>query len=73
MKETYLNVVENILGLSEEKTNEAEIFIEGLLEIYQLAKSNKEYEKVDQIRTYFKKAGLVIKDMKHGIDWAYEE
>jgi cysteinyl-tRNA synthetase len=73
MKETYLNVVENILGLSEQKTEDSETFINGLLEIYKSAKESKDYGKVDRIREYFKKAGLVIKDMKHGIDWAYEE
>lgn len=33
----------------------------------------KLYDKVDQVRTYFKQQGLAIKDMKHRIDWAYEE
>ena len=28
---------------------------------------------VDEIRAEFKKHGVVIKDMKNGIDWAYEE
>lgn len=73
VKNTYIDIVENILGLREEKNQNPDTFIEGLLEVYKEAKQNKQYEKVDLIRTYFKKEGLVIKDMKHGIDWAYEE
>jgi cysteinyl-tRNA synthetase len=73
MKDTFLKVTEDILGIVEEKTTEADSFIVALLDLYKGAKENKEYDKVDQIRAHFKKEGLVIKDMKHGIDWAYEE
>jgi cysteinyl-tRNA synthetase len=73
MKNTYITLVEEVLGLKEESLAHPENFINGLLELYKAAKDKKEYDKVDQIRAYFKKEGLVIKDMKHGIDWAYEE
>jgi len=73
VKETFINITENILGLLEEGINENESLIEGLLEFYKDAKSVKDYEKVDKIRKYFKEAGLVIRDSKNSIDWAYEE
>jgi len=73
MKNTYITLVENVLGLNEESIAHPETLINGLLELYKNAKEKKEYDKVDQIRSFFKKEGLVIKDMKHGIDWAYEE
>ncbi|MBO9702313.1 MAG: cysteine--tRNA ligase [Sporocytophaga sp.] len=73
VKDTFINITENILGLLEEGINENESLIEGLLEFYKDAKSIKDYEKVDKIRKYFKEAGLVIRDSKNSIDWAYEE
>jgi cysteinyl-tRNA synthetase len=72
-KNTFIEVTENILGLEEEKISDSETFINGMLSIYKDAKDSKQYDKIDKIRAYFKEAGLVIKDMKNGIDWAYEE
>lgn len=73
LKNVFITLVVDILGLEEEKNLNAENFINSLLEVYKEAKDNKHYDKVDKIRAYFKESGLVIKDMKSGIDWAYEE
>jgi cysteinyl-tRNA synthetase len=73
MTRTFKDVTENILGLSEEKITDSESLINGMLLIYKEAKEKKQYDQVDKIRAYFKESGLVIKDMKTGIDWAYEE
>lgn len=73
MKSFFIEMVENILGLQEERVNDQEGLVEGLLELYQEAKAEKKYDTIDKIRTYFKSAGLIIKDLKNGIDWAYEE
>lgn len=73
VKKTFTVLVTDVLGLKDEKDINAEGLIYGLLDLYKEAKENKQYDKVDQIRAYFKKQGLAIKDMKHGIDWAYEE
>jgi cysteinyl-tRNA synthetase len=73
MKVTFKEVTENILGLSEEKVTDSESLINAMLFIYKEAKEQKQYDKVDMIRNYFKESGLAIKDMKTGIDWAYEE
>jgi len=72
-KQTYLIFIEEILALKEEKTVNQELLIEGMLALYKEAKELKDYEKVDKIREYFKNNKLIIKDLKHTIDWAYEE
>ena len=69
----FISFIENILGIEEEKPTNDEAVIQGMLELYRDHKVKQEYEKVDQIRTYFKANGMTIKDMKHKIDWAWEE
>jgi cysteinyl-tRNA synthetase len=73
VKKTYEALVKDILGLREEKPVQAEELLEVILGFYKEAKAAKDYAKVDQIRAEFKKQRIVIKDMKNGIDWAYEE
>ncbi|NJL13889.1 MAG: cysteine--tRNA ligase [Microscillaceae bacterium] len=73
MRDTFIHFTVDILGLGEEKVNENEGLIEGLLTLYAAAKAQKQYETVDKIREYFKSAGLIVKDLKNGVDWAYEE
>jgi cysteinyl-tRNA synthetase len=73
MKTTYVDIIETILGLEEEKIESVDTFVDGLLELYRDAKAQKQYDKVDKIRAYFKTEGIVIKDMKTGVDWSYEE
>jgi len=73
MKTTFISFIEDILGLMEEKASDTSGLITSMLDLYHDAKTAKEYDKVDRIRSFFKSQGLVIKDMKTGIDWAYEE
>jgi cysteinyl-tRNA synthetase len=68
----FIEFTENILGLKEEKVLTDEL-PEALLELYREFKAGKQYDKVDQIRAYFKKQGLIIRDLKDRIDWAYAE
>lgn len=72
LKNSFVDLTENVLGLLEEQ-GEGQGVVEGMLALYREYKEQKLYDKVDQVRTYFKQQGLVIKDMKHRIDWAYEE
>ncbi|PIQ20885.1 MAG: cysteine--tRNA ligase [Cytophagales bacterium CG18_big_fil_WC_8_21_14_2_50_42_9] len=72
-KETYRVLVLDILGLQEESTADTGQLFGVLLRFYQEAKEAKDYARVDEIRAEFKKQGVVIKDMKTGVDWAYEE
>jgi len=73
LKQFYIAFVEDILGLREERTADIENFINPMLEIYKEAKLAKDYAKVDQIRAGLRKNGILVKDMKWGVDWAYEE
>ena len=73
LKGKYVHFIEDILGLKEEDTVSQEALIQSLLHIYKQAKAVKDYEKVDFIRGELKKNGVAVKDMKHGIEWAYEE
>jgi cysteinyl-tRNA synthetase len=68
----YSVFLNQVLGL-EEEVIEAGALIPGMLELYQEFKAARQYEKVDQIRGWFKAQGLVIRDLKTQIDWAYEE
>ncbi len=72
LKEKYVLFFEQILGLKQEKT-EGDDVLKGMLNLYREYKTAQAYEKIDEIRAYFKAQGLVIRDMKHGIDWAFEE
>ena len=63
----------DVLGLNEEKLTGSEAFLRIVLEFYKEAKSKKEYDKVDHIRELLKDHGVVLKDVKEKIDWAYEE
>ncbi len=73
LAKTYRTFVIDILGLREEKITEVETVIQSLLGVYAQAKTDKNYDLVDQIRASLKNVGVTVKDMKTGISWAYEE
>lgn len=73
VQKTYIDIVENILGLIEEKVADSSGFMDGLMELYSEAKVQKDYAKIDKIRAYFKAEGVIIKDSKTAVDWQYEE
>jgi cysteinyl-tRNA synthetase len=73
IKETYRTLVLDILGMKEEPLGDQEEMLNLVLTFYKEAKESKAYDKVDAIRAELKKQGIVIKDLKTGIDWAYEE
>jgi cysteinyl-tRNA synthetase len=73
LKNTFVTFLQDVLGLLEEKNSEADDLAAGLLDLYREFKLSKQYDKVNQIRATFKSHGLVIKDLKTGVDWAYEE
>jgi cysteinyl-tRNA synthetase len=72
LKENFIIFFEEVLGLLEEPAEGTSV-LTGMLSLYSEYKANQEYDKVDEIRSYFKNQGLVIRDMKHRVDWAYEE
>lgn len=73
LKSSFVCFIEEVLGLKEEPSANTDAVLTGMLSLYKEYKANQQYDKVDEIRAYFKANGLVIKDMKHRIDWAYEE
>ncbi len=72
LKDSFNVFFSEILGLKEERP-ESDAVLSGMLVLYREFKESKQYDKVDEIRSYFKSQGLSIRDMKHRIDWAYEE
>ncbi len=70
---TFVVFTEDVLGLKEEKPDAVDHLVGSMLELYTEAKVNKAYDKVDQIRARLRTIGITIKDMKTGIEWAYEE
>ena len=72
LRENFITFLTDVLGLEEEKP-EINSLIPGLLQLYREFKENKQYDKVDEIRASFKAAGLVIRDLKTRLDWAYDE
>jgi cysteinyl-tRNA synthetase len=73
MKTTFNEFTFEILGLEEEDNLDAKEMLSLLIELYKEAKANKDYDKVDEIRSKLKSTGVVLKDMKESVDWAYEE
>ena len=70
---TYRTFVQDILGLRDEPRANAEQLLELTLGFYAEAKADKAYDKVDVIRAALKSQGIVIKDTKAGVEWAYSE
>lgn len=73
LKKHFILFTQEILGLAEEIPGEGESVLKGMLSLYKEYKAAQQYDKVDEIRAYFKNNRMVIKDMKHKIDWAWEE
>ncbi len=73
LKDTYISFLEDVLGLQEENSIDAEQLMQSVLQMYRIAKTERQYDKVDLIRAELKAQGIILKDMKSGVDWAYEE
>ena len=70
---TFILFTEDVFGLLEESPDDTSRLIETLIEIYKEAKQHKNYDRVDRLRAQLRRLGIVVKDMKDGIGWAYEE
>lgn len=70
---TYIAFVEDVFGLREEVRTDIDRIMGVLLGVYREAKLNKDFGMVDTLRAQFKELGIVVKDMKDRIEWAYEE
>lgn len=71
---TFIN---DVLGLTKETTDTAggktNQLIETILAIRQEAKERKDFLTSDQIRAELQKIGLIVKDVKDGYEWKWEE
>ncbi|MDP4678995.1 MAG: cysteine--tRNA ligase, partial [Cyclobacteriaceae bacterium] len=73
MKTTFISFIVDALGLKEENNINSQGLLDVIIGIYGQAKEDIDYVRVDEIRNQLKEQGIVLKDMKTGIDWAYEE
>ena len=73
MKTTFLKFSEEVLGLKVESGINDQHLVDIILGEYKDAKHNFDFERVDKLRTEFKSEGIIIKDMKDRIEWAFEE
>jgi cysteinyl-tRNA synthetase len=73
MKKTYSQFIIEVLGLKDEKNVNFEPLLEEIIKIYSEAKDEKNYDRVDEIRSTLKSQGILLKDTKFGVDWAFEE
>ncbi len=73
LKDTYIQFIEDILGITEEKSADQNSMLSIVLDLYSQAKSSKDYDQVDLIRGQLKALGIVLNDSKTGVDWGYEE
>ena len=71
--QTYRTLVQDMLGLQDEPRANVEQLLSLTLGFYSEAKAEKAYDKVDVIRAALKSQGIVIKDTKAGVEWAYSE
>ena len=69
----YRSLVQDVLGLQDEPRASPEQLLDLTLSFYAEAKATKAYDKVDEIRAALKGQGIVIKDTKAGVEWAYSE
>ncbi|MEM9895982.1 MAG: cysteine--tRNA ligase [Bacteroidota bacterium] len=73
MKTTFTAFFENVLGLRIEEEVDYSRLLETILAEYKDAKFNRDFSKVDRIREELKTQGIIVKDMKAGVEWAFEE
>jgi cysteinyl-tRNA synthetase len=73
LRKMFFTITEDILGIQEETRIPPKAVIAALMDQYKQAKAAKAYDRVDAIRSEFKRLGLIVKDLKSGSTWAYEE
>jgi len=77
LRKLFNTFVFEILGLRNETENKGDEkltkdLIEMIINLRQVAKSNKDWKTSDLIRTELKKAGIVLNDTKDGVSWEME-
>ncbi|KXX70054.1 cysteine--tRNA ligase [Flammeovirga sp. SJP92] len=73
MISNYITFIEDVLGLKEETPDHFFQALDYIIKDYSNAKEVRDYDKVDAIRAQLKDMGVVVKDTKAGVEWAYDE
>ncbi|MBD0402548.1 cysteine--tRNA ligase [Flammeovirga sp. EKP202] len=73
MISNYITFIEDVLGLKEETPDHFFQALDYIIQDYSAAKEVRDYNKVDAIRAKLKDMGVVVKDTKTGVEWAYDE
>ncbi|WP_044201486.1 cysteine--tRNA ligase [Flammeovirga sp. OC4] len=73
MISNYITFIEDVLGLKEETPDHFFQALDYIIKDYSSAKEVRDYDKVDAIRAQLKDMGVVVKDTKAGVEWAYDE
>lgn len=73
MKETFLGFSQEVLGLKVEVNVDHQRLIETIIGEYKEAKYQRDFDRVDKLRAALKAEGILLKDMKDKISWAFEE
>lgn len=73
MKSTFLGFAKDVLGLKVEANVDYQKLIDTILGEYRQAKFNRDFDRVDALRAQLKEQGIVVKDMKDRVEWAFEE
>ena len=69
--------VKDVLGLKidqkGDKADKADLLVEMILNIRKEAKERKDFRLSDQIRNELEKTGVIVKDLKNGVEWKWDE
>ncbi|MEM7361656.1 MAG: cysteine--tRNA ligase [Bacteroidota bacterium] len=71
LTKTYTTFVQEILGLQEKHTIQAEALIQGLIDAYTEAKVRKDYAQVDHIRQTLQKQRISLQDRREKVSWQW--
>jgi cysteinyl-tRNA synthetase len=77
LKSLFNTFAFEILGLKDETTSTGDEKLTGelmriIIDLRQRAKNNKDWSASDKIRTELKNAGIILNDLKDGVDWERE-
>ncbi len=73
LKSNYRIFILEVLGLKLEENINFKPLLLGFIDLYKEAKKNKDYSKVDKIRSILKQESIILKDTIDKVEWAYDE
>lgn len=73
LRDTYVTFVKDILGICQEPITSIAALLDILISLYNEAKVQKQYDRVDSLRTQLKTLGIAFRDTPAGVQWSYVE